>query len=346
MSIDEPGSNSKAFVVTEPELEENRNLIGEVAIIVRPENTKQTKTLFYTADSLVRSYQPVSHNMHWRNTFIQDDIDFLGKTSKRLLADWREFKSTEIELVSFFLKLKSIRLLNARTVKRQAAGSKLQAVSEFRDSLGRPNPLIASTVLSAAARRLVNQYHFDTRSLRSVENWGVLGESLARSIQEDTEQLFHLLNRSTSLVSSQLPKFLRKLWIKPTIYAAMFTRWEITNSGLSEGSKSRIRAAYIAEMALVDLSSALSEIRNHPDRINSNTAKLLDFTIADIDIHDCYAQLFGDIKRLLPQISHDYADNKLSSGKKHIAKVKSLIRDRFVEDEDSPWSFQNALATP
>lgn len=346
LKVNERGANNKAFVVVGTKTKADIKRIGEMVIITRPEDPFQTKYPFYTTDTFIRGASTIWQKVALRDQTMQDDIDLLDEVSRDLLADWQKFQEVDSTLASSALKSQFARLLNARTKRRIEAGEKLRAYYQFRDSLGRPNPLISSTVFSATVRKLKSQQEFDKKVQASIENWGLLANSLSRTIPEDIRQLFLLLDRPTILIKTQWDKFLRRLWIKPTIYACLYADSIRADEGFSDQSISKIRSAFLTELSLIDLSSALSMVRDNPKDWDKQTEKLLRSSLANPKIGKCYDKLYGRLNDLALDLAHSMSQKDYAEGKKIIVKIKDKIRNRYCDDDESPWSWLRALATP
>jgi len=347
LKINERGANNKAFVVVGTKSKADLKRIGEIVIVTRPEDPMQAKYPFFTADSFIRAADAIWQNVQLREMIMQDDLDFLDRTSRQMLLNWSEFQTASSALAMYFIKQKFARLLNARTARRIEVGKQLKTYSQFRDSRGRPNPLITSTIFGAAGRKLKKQQEFDSRVRASIENWGKLANSLSQSIERDIHQLFWLLTyHSNQSIARNWPKFLRRLWIKPTIYACLFADKLKNEEGLNEQTSKMIISAFLIELSLMDLSAALSVIRDHPKQFDQKSYQLLEFTTSKPGIGECYDNLHSSISSLLADIASSYAGGDFISGKKKIVKAKRLIRYRYSDSDDSPWSYLRALATP
>lgn len=348
LKVSERGANNKTFVVIGTKTKADIKRIGEMVIITRPEDPFQTKYPFFTADSFIRAADTVWQKVTLRDQIMQDDVDLLDEVSRGLLADWQKFRAIDSTLASSALKSKFARLLNARTKRRIEVGKKIRSYYQFLDSLGRPNPLISSTVFASTVRKLKNQQEFDTKVQTSIENWRLLASSLSRTIPEDTRQLFLLLDRPEGyLIKAQWDKFLRRLWIKPTIYACLYADSVRADEGLSDQSIGKIKSAFLAELSLIDLSSALSMVRDNPKDWDKQTEKLLRSSLANPKIGKCYDKLYGKLNDLAFELAHNMSQKDYAEGKKIIVKIKNKIRNRYCDDDDeSPWSWLRALATP
>lgn len=299
---------------------------GEVLMITMKERGPVQAPFTYA--TLWRGVQHIEDSQVRRLHELRSDIERLMRFNLQLKG-WKVMTESQRRAITDTLVPQAERLQRAHTERRLEAGERIGQAASLRDSLGRPNPLIARGHLRLAEASERGQLERDELSLQASRRRLAFAMELAGTITRELEALFQALNgRGSRQELDLVRKLLDLLVIKPFGFAANYSQRVLEGQGFYPDSAESIGQAFAAELGLINIEHGLAALREDPAGVGAEDLGLLLSGLPDLEFDEPYRSLAGQIGDFFKTAQILQTQGKPQDMKRVIEQIEALLRYR------------------
>lgn len=327
--------DGRYFVVFDPGSAANLRFAGE--LIGR--QIHEQSNVFYprTFDSFERAALNIQVNLTESRLpqLLADHQTLVGREHR--LRSWKVLTETEKAAMAADDSIQAKRFSRTRRNRRREVARRLGMQPAFLDSYDPPrqNPLMKRVQLLKCVLLAWDEIPPELNSVNASGKRQLFALEMGQQVASEVQTVLRLVEGKGDLDRAKLDLALDRLVIKPFYFAVNYSRHVLEIDRDEDSVRQRIRAAFEAELKLIDFNWLMSEIRDHPkdfDRF-SGLAEYL----GGLDFDEPYQELGRQILAfyLVMQAAHQV--RKYDMVAKAAKQVKATLRYRYSGRHATIW---------